>query len=104
MDKQFNEAVTVQDGSSHFDDLDTVVGEKKGTVSDMEDMRRLGKEQLFKVCSFAHETMSRTKLMARTAELQLHYHFRIRHDSDEHLASTAWARSSIHELHSRLYD
>jgi hypothetical protein len=30
---------------------DVVVGEKKGTVSDVEDMRRMAKEQLFKAGS-----------------------------------------------------
>lgn len=28
---------------------DVVLGEKQGTLKDMEDMRRMGKEQLFKV-------------------------------------------------------
>lgn len=46
MSKQFSEAVTYQDGEEA---LDTVVGEKKGTVSDVEDMKRMGKEQLFRV-------------------------------------------------------
>ena len=49
MDKEFNEQVNFRDESDRSDYIDTVVGEKKGTVSDVEDMKRLGKEQLFKV-------------------------------------------------------
>jgi len=30
---------------------DKVVGEKSGTLHDVEDMKRMGKEQLFKVCA-----------------------------------------------------
>ena len=49
MDKEFNEQVTFRDGSDRSDDINHVVGEKKGTVSDVEDMKRLGKDQVFRV-------------------------------------------------------
>jgi hypothetical protein len=49
--KEFTERVTFRDGSNGSENVDTVVGEKKGTVSDVEDMKRLGKEQLFRVRS-----------------------------------------------------
>ncbi len=49
MDKEFNEQDIFRDGSDRSENIDTLVGEKKGTVSDVEDMRRLGKEQLFRV-------------------------------------------------------
>jgi hypothetical protein len=35
---------------------DVVIGEKKGTVSDVEDMKRMGKEQLFKASILITQT------------------------------------------------
>ena len=49
MNKELAEQVTFRDVSDGSETLDTVVGEKKGTVSDVEDMKRLGKDQLFRV-------------------------------------------------------
>lgn len=55
MDKQFETVDSeVVDNSGFVDgrsvgDNDTVIGEKQGTLRDVENMKRLGKEQLFKV-------------------------------------------------------
>jgi hypothetical protein len=57
MTKEGEETITYQDGG----DIDTVVGEKKGTVADVEDMRRMGKQQLFRVYLSLREAEANTK-------------------------------------------
>jgi hypothetical protein len=74
---------------------DVVLDEKKGTVSDVEDMRRMGKQQLFRVRAFSElklvEDLS-TKLPF-TAQFWLLIHLWVCHDSYEYLGSSARVRS-----------
>ena len=49
MVKEFNEPVVLHYGAEQSESLDAVKGAKSGTVGDIEDMKRMGKEQLFRV-------------------------------------------------------
>lgn len=46
---------------------DVILGEKAGTSADVEDMKRMGKEQLFKVGVVVKSKLSRPRAMLTTA-------------------------------------
>jgi hypothetical protein len=64
-----------------------MAGEKQGTVSDVENMKRLGKEQLFRVS--AQKPCSRACLIVGTEELRFLEYLWLCYDSDEYMASSS---------------
>lgn len=84
---------------------DTVVGEKGGTLKDVEDMKRMGKEQLFKVL-VSFRSSPRYPLMDDCIEkFWLPDHFRLCYDPYADVASTAWviySRGAKASLYSRV--
>jgi hypothetical protein len=89
MTKEGEESITYQDAG----DIDTVVGEKKGTVADVEDMKRMGKQQLFRVSPLLHATGAKADCIS--AQLLLPDYLWLCHDLDANMASASWVRSGL---------
>jgi hypothetical protein len=89
MTKEGEETITYQDGG----DIDTVVGEKKGTVADVEDMKRMGKQQLFRVCPLLHTAGANADCLP--AQLLLPNDLWLCHDLDANMASSSWVRFGL---------
>ena len=89
MDKQSETiGTTAVEPGSGSDDV--YVGEKQGTLRDIEHMKRLGKDQVFRVGFIPPSFCS--DLTLRTEKLRLLEYLWIRHDSDEHLAGPTGSR------------
>lgn len=73
-------------------ELDTVVGERKGTAGDIEDMKRMGKQQLFRVRPSDAVLFIEALSNPNSAQFLFSHHLWIRHDLNEYLASTSWVR------------
>jgi hypothetical protein len=76
---------------------DGVLREKAGTNHDVEDMRRLGKEQLFRVGCHSIPFIVKESCVdfSTIAQFWLHVHFRICHDLDGNLADAPGVRISL---------